>query len=365
MGFRCGIVGLPNIGKSTLFNAITAAGAAAENYPFCTIDPNVGVVAVPDARLNRLAAIYTPAKVTPTALEFVDIAGLVKGSSKGEGLGNQFLSHIRDVHAICHIVRCFEDENIVHVYGSVDPRRDIEIVETELILKDLETVDKKFSDAERRGKAGDRKIRAEADYYARLREHLLGGRLAVYERPDLPEERLWLRDLHLLTAKPIMYLANVDEKSLESGDGFVRQVREIAEKEHAVVAVACTRLEAEVASMPYGDREQLLHDLGIRESGLDQVIRLGYELLNLITFFTCGEKEVRAWTLRNGATAPQAAGEVHTDMERGFIRAEVMKFRDLADLGSEHAVREKGLMLIEGREYVVKDGDVIYFRFNV
>ncbi len=365
MGFNCGIVGLPNVGKSTLFNAITAAGAAAENYPFCTIDPNVGVVPVPDARLDRLADIYKPTKVTPTAIEFVDIAGLVRGASKGEGLGNQFLAHIRDVQAICHVVRCFRDENVVHVYGSIDPKRDIEIVEAELILKDLETVEKKLADAEKRGKAGDRKIRAEAEFYARLRSHLLGGRLAVYERTALPDEHLWLRDLHLLTAKPVMYIANVDEKSLTAGDGPVAQVREIAERENAKVVVACTNLEAEIASMPYGEREQLLHELGIRESGLDQVIHMGYALLNLITFFTCGSKEVRAWTVKQGAMAPEAAREVHTDMERGFIRAEVMRYSDLADLGSEVAVREKGLLLTEGREYVVKDGDVIYFRFNV
>ncbi len=365
MGFNCGIVGLPNVGKSTLFNAITAAGAAAENYPFCTIDPNVGVVPVPDKRLDRLVEIYTPAKITPTAIEFVDIAGLVRGASKGEGLGNQFLSHIRDVNAICHVVRCFEDENIVHVDGGVEPRRDIEIVETELILKDLETVEKKFSDAEKRGKGGDRKIRAEADFYARVKEHLAGGRLAIYERPATADEELWLRDLHLLTAKPVMYIANVDEKHLTGEDTYVERVRELARKEGAKVVVACTKIEAEIAAMPYSEREQLLHGLGVRESGLDQVIHEGYALLDLITFFTCGPKEVRAWTVKKGSLAPQAAGEIHSDMEKGFIRAEVMKYNELAQLGSEQAVREKGLLRIEGREYAIEDGDIVFIRFNV
>jgi len=365
MGFNCGIVGLPNVGKSTLFNAITAAGAAAENYPFCTIDPNMGVVAVPDHRLDTLARIYRPLKVTPNAIEFVDIAGLVKGASRGEGLGNQFLAHIREVDAICHVVRCFEDENVVHVDGSVNPKRDIEIVEAELILKDLDTVEKKMADAEKRGKGGDKKIRAEADYFARLRGHLLSGRLAQYERPDNPDESLWLRDLHLITAKPVMYIANVDEKHLTASDGYVDAVREIALKEGARVVIACTKIEAEIASMPYDEREQFLSELGVKESGLDQVIHEGYALLDLITFFTCGPKEVRAWTLKRRTPAPQAAGEVHSDMERGFIRAEVMKFADLAELGSEHAVRERGLLHIEGRDYAIEDGDVVFFRFNV
>jgi GTP-binding protein YchF len=365
MGFNCGIVGLPNVGKSTLFNAITAAGAAAENYPFCTIDPNMGVVPVPDQRLEEIARVFTPAKVTPTSIEFVDIAGLVRGASKGEGLGNQFLSHIRDVNAICHVVRCFEDENVVHVDGSVNPKRDIEIIETELILKDLETVERKQSDAEKRGKGGDRKIRAEAEYYGRIREHLLGGRLAIYEKPSIPEEAHYLRDLHLLTAKPVMYIANVDEGHLTTGGAHVAAVREIAAKEGAKVVVACTKIEAEIASMTYSERVEFLHELGIRESGLDQVIHEGYALLDLITFFTAGEKEARAWTVRKGSFAPQAAGEIHTDFERGFIRAEVIKHRDLMEAGSELAVRERGLMHVEGREYVVEDGDIIFFRFNV
>jgi|ERR1041385_462313 GTP-binding protein YchF len=365
MGFNCGIVGLPNVGKSTLFNAITAAGIAAENYPFCTIDPNIGVVPVPDKRLDNLVKIYKPAKITPTSIEFVDIAGLVKGASKGEGLGNQFLSHIRDVNAICHVVRCFEDENVVHVDGSVNPKRDVEIIEAELILKDLDTVEKKMNDAEKRSKSGDKKIRAEADFYARIREHLMGGRLAIYEKPDTPDEELILRDLHLLTAKPIMYIANVDEKHLTAEDGYVKQVRELAAKEGAKVVVACTKIEAEIASMPYGEREEFLRELGVKESGLDQVIHEGYALLDLITFFTAGPKEVRAWTVKRGSLAPQAAGEIHSDFERGFIRAEVMKHNDLVQLGSEAGVKEKGQLHVEGREYVVEDGDVMLFRFNV
>jgi hypothetical protein len=365
MGFNCGIVGLPNVGKSTLFNAITAAGAAAENYPFCTIDPNVGVVPVPDKRFDALVKMYQPAKITPTAIEFVDIAGLVKGASKGEGLGNQFLSHIREVNAICHVVRCFDDENVVHVDGSVNPRRDIEVVEAELILKDLDTVEKKFLDAEKRSKGGDKKIRDEADYYARIREHLSGGRLAYYEKPSTPDEESWLKGLHLLSAKPLMYIANVDERHLAEDSAYVQQVRDIAARENAKVVVACTKIEAEIATMPYEEREQFLKDLGVKESGLDQVIHDGYELLNLITFFTCGPKEVRAWTVRGGSTAPEAAGTIHTDFERGFIRAEIMKSRDLIALGSEQTVKEKGLLRSEGREYIMEDGDVVYFRFNV
>ncbi|MGH2569463.1 MAG: redox-regulated ATPase YchF [Bacteroidota bacterium] len=365
MGFTCGIVGLPNVGKSTLFNAITAAGAEAANYPFSTIDPNVGVVSVPDRRLDRLVQIYKPQKVTPTALEFLDIAGLVKGASKGEGLGNQFLSHIRLVDAVVHIVRCFEDENIVHVDGSVNPTRDIEVVETELILKDLETVERKFTDAEKRTKGGDKEVRAEADFFVRVRDHLTGGRLARYCAVAGEKERLWFRDLHLLTAKPVMYVCNVHEKEVGKENDFVQQVRVIASKEGAKVVVVSAAVEAEVAELVENERHHFLEGLGLKESGLEQVIHEGYDLLHLITFFTGGPKEVHAWTVERGATAPQAAGQIHSDFEKGFIRAEVMKFEELDRLGSELAVKEQGLMHVEGREYVVEDGDVMFFRFNV
>ncbi len=365
MGFTCGIVGLPNVGKSTLFNAITAAGAEAANYPFCTIDPNVGVVAVPDRRLDRLAQISKPEKVTPTTLEFLDIAGLVKGASQGEGLGNQFLSHIRNVDAIAHIVRCFDDANVVHVDGSVNPRRDIEVIETELILKDLDTVEKKLADAEKRAKGGGKDGRDEADFYVRVRDHLTGGRLARYCEVSGEKETLWFRDLYLLTAKPVMYVCNVHEKEVGKDNTYVQQVREIAAKEAARVVVVSAAVEAEVAELAEDERSHFLEELGLRDSGLHQVIREGYDLLHLITFFTAGPKEVRAWTVEKGSTAPHAAGQVHSDFEKGFIRAEVMKFQDLDRLGSEAGVKEQGLLHVEGREYVVEDGDVVFFRYNV
>jgi hypothetical protein len=365
MGFTCGIVGLPNVGKSTLFNAITAAGANVANYPFCTIDPNIGIVSVPDERIDRLAEIYKSPKIVPTTLEFLDIAGLVKGASKGEGLGNQFLSHIRMVDAIVHVVRCFDDPNIIHVDGTVNPQYDIEIVETELILKDLETVEKKQADIEKRGGVGDKKLKEEEEFYAAVKKHLLIGRLAKYLTSKSDDEQLYLRNMHLLTNKPIMYVCNVHEKELTIDNAYVNQVREVAAKENAKVVVVSAAVEAEISQLPESDRQAFLSELGLQESGLSKVIREGYDLLHLITFFTAGPKEVHAWTVRKGTTAPPAAGEIHSDFEQGFIRAEIMKCADLNRLGSETAVRDAGLLHVEGRDYIIEDGDVMTVRFNI
>ncbi len=365
MGFRCGIVGLPNVGKSTLFNAITSARVDASNYPFCTIDRNIGTVPVPDRRLQVLAAFYRPAKIVPTMIEFVDIAGLVKGASKGEGLGNQFLGHIREVDAIAHVVRCFDDPNVVHVDGSVNPVRDIEVVETELLLKDLETVERRSAETARRAKGGDKKIKTEAEFYARVHDHLGAGRFVRTLSLVHDEERAWLRDLHLLSDKPVMYVCNVSQDDLEGEGPHLREVMEIASREGAKLVVVCAAIEAELSELPPEDRMQLLGELGLQESGLEKVVHEGYDLLQLITFFTVGDKEVHARTLRKGATALDAAASVHTDFARGFIRAEVFSFTDFESLGTEHALREKGLLRIEGKEYRVNDGDVIYIRFNV
>jgi ribosome-binding ATPase len=366
MGIRCGIVGLPNVGKSTLFNAITASSqAAAENYPFCTIEPNTGVVAVPDSRLKVLTELIEPDKEVPTTIEFVDIAGLVKGAASGEGLGNQFLSHIRDVDAIAHVVRAFDDANVIHVDGSINPKRDIEIIEAELILKDLETLDKKQDAAQRKAKTGDAKARAEFDMYTRLRQQMVEGRLARYFPLANDEEKTWLREMHLLTAKPVLYVANTDEAGVINGNAYIDAIKEIAKREDARVVSICAKIEMELADVGESEREHFLHDLGLKEPGLNAVVREAYDLLGLQTYFTAGKTEVRAWTVRKGAKAPEAAGVIHADFEKGFIRAEVMKYNDLVRLGNESAVKVAGLLRSEGKEYIVEDGDVMHFRFNV
>ncbi len=364
MGFNCGIVGLPNVGKSTIFNALTSAGAESANYPFCTIDPNVGIVQVPDPRMDALADIVRPERILPTTIEFLDIAGLVKGASQGEGLGNQFLGHIRSVDAIIHVVRCFDDENVVHVSGSVDPVRDIEIIKTELALADLDTVQKKLQRAEKQARNGDKRLKEEAEFYARLETALEQGR-AVSGLAESDDERLWLRDLHLLTDKPVLYAANVAEDDLAGSHPFVDRVRELAAREGARVVTICGRIEAEIAELEGEEKQAFLAEMGLAESGLDRLIRSGYELLGLITYFTAGVKEVRAWTITKQTKAPQAAGVIHSDFEKGFIRAEVIPYEGYVTACGETKAKEKGLMRLEGKEYVVQDGDVMHFRFNV
>lgn len=363
---KLGIIGLPNVGKSTLFNAITNAGAQSANFPFCTIEPNVGMVTVPDERLDWLSDLYNPKKKTRAVIEFVDIAGLVKGASKGEGLGNKFLGDIRNTDAIVHVVRCFDDDNIIHVEGSTDPKRDIEIIDMELILADMEMVERRIDKAEKAGKSGDKKFLKEAEVFRRLRDHLNEGKSArSFECEESEAEIIATSDL--LTIKPIIYAANMSEDGITdfASNPYYQAVQEIAAGEDAKVLPICAKIEEEMAELEEEDKLMFLEEMGLSESGLDRMIKTSYELLGLISFLTCGEDECRAWTIKKGTKAPQAAGKIHTDFERGFIRAEIVAFDDLKNCGSMAAAKEKGLVRSEGKEYVMKDGDVTLFRFNV
>jgi ferrous iron transport protein B len=367
MALQCGIVGLPNVGKSTLFNCLSNAKAQSANFPFCTIEPNVGVITVPDERLNKLAEIVNPQKIVPTTVEIVDIAGLVKGASKGEGLGNKFLANIRETDAILHVLRCFDDDNITHVDGSVDPIRDKEIIDFELQLKDLETIDSRIAKVQKQAQTGgDKNAKVQYEVLRQIKEALEQGKAARTVTFETKDEQKFFRELFLLTSKPVMYVCNVDDSSAVSGNKYVDMVREAVKEENAEILIVAAKTESEIAEFEtYEERQMFLNEIGLEESGVSRLIRAAYKLLDLETFLTAGVQEVRAWTYRKGSKAPQCAGVIHTDFEKGFIRAEVIKYDDYVRLGSESACKEAGKMSVEGKEYVVQDGDIMHFRFNV